>query len=472
MLRIVWWSFKGVSSLMKKKKVMFVIIILITALISYAVVFALVEERNEYLVAKEFPNYIIPPIMIDSENNVIILWNSLGRNYFLKINENGDILTDEKLSFSTFYSFRQSYFSRAFLDSNDNIYIVYIQVKDHDYSVINCKISYIKLDNNGKFIENKIILNSTSYCIYPSIEKDIQNNLVISWLSSNNTEIIFPPQPPKNMNLFYIIYNLTNDLVTPIKKIASNVNSYSMKTDENGYIHIVHDTQYKKLDEVGNIIINDSLNNISLLDNYPIVEINNNYVYMNDKGCIDSNSNIHTFQIKSSGEADIRSNEYHHYLLYNKLNDNGDILKTKTIAVAQDMPLDGKTSEYKWIPHYSCILDRNENIQLIYLLQTSDYDFLEEFIIYLKLSKDGKILINEVKITEMELNPYGEYYLFLIPIPIIILIIIMGSTLLYLQKKELIKQNKCPNCKNELVTSENPYKPNLYCHHCDEYFKK
>ena len=86
-------------------------------------------------------------IMADSENNLHVAWEELGKGYYAKFDNNGSFL------FSKNFSYPPS----LFLDSEDNVYILGVKPKNDDKLVLH----YTKMNVNGNVLVKKEIVLKT-----------------------------------------------------------------------------------------------------------------------------------------------------------------------------------------------------------------------------------------------------------------------------------------------------------------------
>ncbi len=120
---------------------------------------------------------------LDNENNIILVWEggypSLRDVWIRKLDSNGETIAEYLLLTNGSYnSFDNAYLS---VDSEDNIHIVwgdyYVQPGEKWVP----QIRYSKISKNGTLLAEKVVVNKTTYQIWPYLTIDSQDNLHLIW---------------------------------------------------------------------------------------------------------------------------------------------------------------------------------------------------------------------------------------------------------------------------------------------------
>ena len=102
----------------------------------------------------------------------------------MKLDEVGNIVIDETLI--TDLDAATSYHVDVACDSNDNIHIIWSDVRDTG-PVSNIELYYEKMDNMGNTLVDEMrITHAPHYSLYPSITIDSSDNLHIVWSEEVN----------------------------------------------------------------------------------------------------------------------------------------------------------------------------------------------------------------------------------------------------------------------------------------------
>ena len=167
-----------------------------------------------------------PSIAIDSNNNVHVVWyESIGGNdeiYYTKLDNNGNILVDKRLTFDSSHSWNPS----IAIDSNNNVHVV--------WSDESSEIYYTKLDNNGNtLVDDTRLTFASEVSDYSSLATDSNNNIHIAWYDARDSnyeiyykrsfsvvdlaiapsDITYTPQNPtenETVNIMLTVHNLGN----------------------------------------------------------------------------------------------------------------------------------------------------------------------------------------------------------------------------------------------------------------------
>lgn len=155
------------------------------------------------------------------------------------------------------------------VDSEDNIHLVYTTTEPAGGGYYNFIIHYKKFNGTSWSEEKQIGSGYTGYFIgFPKIATDSKDNLHIVWTDGRDTTADYPYR----YEIYYIkLDNNGNALVNDTRLTNSSVQYgcglQSVTTDSNNDLHLVwlkrpaeheHEVWYKKLDNNGNTLIDDT----------------------------------------------------------------------------------------------------------------------------------------------------------------------------------------------------------------------
>jgi len=322
------------------------------------------------------------------------------------------------------------------IDVNDNVYVVYqfrnesptdgkiylSKIKNtepleiEDYEIVDCYVA-----NSGPTIcsnhLNIILISYSNYCqgeadIYISVYDSINNswNKDIPITKNVNKDEAWSSMVNKdNDGNFHLIWRQLNDWGLFYSKINSNgmillnkrnltseypVYPENIKLDSEGYLNILYRSdgfKYLKIDQNGEKQVGTiSMGEISSIPIYPIVsDNNNNLLYLDDNGIVDSHNNIHIITMGYSSN-DTSSNAF---LFYSKLNRTGTkLIENKTIATHD------KKKEYDHGPAIfdpKVAIDSEDNIHITWYINDGGNHFS---VWYEKIDPNGTVFISAMKI--------------------------------------------------------------------------
>ena len=256
-----------------------------------------------------------PKILIDKEENFHLFFTSSNESLeYLKINNNGEVLINKILAPEVYNgeygSFDTSKLFDIAIDTFDNLHIMYL-IKNFD-------TSYIKIDHNGNILNSKnlgkFIQNITFYLDMV----DFSFYLTIDY--NNIIWTIWPDGGNK--------YNTINNLIEGFNK---SLNGNAIKVDKTGNIHILSGSNYKKINNNNDLVTTENFNNISVIDNYPVVKDDNeNYLFLGDNGFVDKDNNVHIVELHEESKEWESGRYYEDYyyntIYYKKFDKNGTVL--------------------------------------------------------------------------------------------------------------------------------------------------
>ena len=269
-----------------------------------------------------------PKLVKDTNENFHILFDDGSISYhYLKIDNKGEILIEKSLKEINSYS--EQLWGEHFdfsIDMNNNLYILCL--------LQNNNILYVKLDsfgevlnieNLGNFIKNISDLRVTGYS---SIHIGIDSHGILwaIWLTGSNT------------------YNINSSEIGGINKTLSG---NAIKVGVSGNIYILSGNYIKKLNNSGILLNNKPIQEVTPINNYPIVKDDDGkLIYLRDNGCVDNN-NVHLvtekIETKILGSGHYQTEGNFHTLYYSKIDSNGSKLIDKMI-----IDTDGKPEDYEF----------------------------------------------------------------------------------------------------------------------------
>ncbi len=172
----------------------------------------------------------LPLIKSDNEGNLHVIWYDYrdgARIFYKKLNQNGNVLIDDRRISSVSY---YSYYPDFSIDNLGHIHVVW----DSTVENLNREIFYKKLDNNGNTLIDDLRLtfdNSSSW--NPSVASDSTGNVHVVWEDSRNG----------NLEIYYTkLDNNGNTLVDDLKLIFNSpIRNPSVLIGLNNSVHIVWD---------------------------------------------------------------------------------------------------------------------------------------------------------------------------------------------------------------------------------------
>lgn len=216
-------------------------------------------------------------ITVDSNDNLYLVWKEYfghgnSEIYFRKQDKNGNILVNNT---RVTHTDKSSSWSKLALDSQNNVHIVWQDLRDKTWEVY-----YTKLDNNGNTIidDKRLSTNDTFRSEQPDIGIDTEDNVHIIWEDKRNKDVNNPPLSDdfENSEIYYSKLNdegniLVNNKRLTYSKFQSNWPEIGIDSDDN--INIVwwdnrnskknsydenHEIYYKKINNKGEIVVNDT----------------------------------------------------------------------------------------------------------------------------------------------------------------------------------------------------------------------
>lgn len=386
------------------------LIILIILLASMGVV--LFGEEKHYSIHEP----VDPTIVVDSENNVHIIWGAgdyeefpTAMTHYIKLSSNGDILINNTGISS--YEIRPA----AGIDSNDNIHIIF------HYS------EYLKIDDQGTLLAKKDFLTTKGNVDF-NIAIDSNNSIHCTWLGWG-------------YDTYYAKLDNNGTLLNAIR-LSNSSTSVQTGTDSGGQPKVVIDSKnnihvtwtdtrggvfYSMLDNNGTIlrdqwqITNLTESNIAIRNSCLVVDSNDNLYFLYEK-----------YQYEYSYALSFRGNLKGTFVT--KMDSNGTIIFEKEIdmKVVEDgivysddsIGIVGTSSVTKFDKdmnvvagplklnhsffHFNAdvMIDSNDNVHVVghriefYLVpgQRQDYTLRLYTVYYSKWDKDLNPLINDMVI--------------------------------------------------------------------------
>jgi hypothetical protein len=287
-----------------------------------------------------------PRLIIDSMDNLHIMWRiseSLGKindrylyqgniNY-LKLDINGKTLIKEKTLISgdkdglnnpTGFDFA--------LDSKNNLHVIIFIDTDRDVDTGE-DVYYLKLDNNGnELIPKNLIIEYTS----PSTWKEpigYLGSLVSMQMDyeSYNT-FVHPSIAIDSKDNLHVIgmgkYTKYDDKNQQWSDTIPFINGHNLILGQNGSIYLYIDyssdyknwvTKYDSLKDVTSFNYSVNADEISVVEDYPIIIDNSTYLFLIDNIVIDSDNNFHIAEDVEEFDDRKFDSENYYWIYYKKL---------------------------------------------------------------------------------------------------------------------------------------------------------
>jgi hypothetical protein len=335
------------------------------------------------LTAVEDHSSLKPRIAVDSQNNTHIVYNDYRHGppelHYIKLDPEGNVLVDEKQV--TLADTMSTNLGDIACDSQDNIHVVWSDVRDTGQPVSNLEIYYKKLDNNGNnLVDDTRITVAPYYSVYPAIAVDPSDNIHIAWCEEMEFGSIWQEE------VFYTkLDNNGNTLVDDIAVTESDGEESlfpDIAVDSQGNVHIMwiddrnetgtqqnQDYWYSKLDNDGNTIVDDTMIFFKGEHFRPSISI-------------DSNDLLHVICGSFQGW---KGNTYRQ--IYRVLLDNDGNIQNPEMRLTND---EGNAS------HPRATFDSQEDLHIVW----EDERHNNTEIYYVKLDIGGNVLIDELRLTD------------------------------------------------------------------------
>jgi hypothetical protein len=326
-------------------------------------------------------------ISVDSQNNLHLVWNDNRHGptelYYMKLDSAGEIVVDELPV--TSHDSAGSSLGDVACDPDGNIHIVWSDIRDTG-AIPNMELYYKKLDNAGNTVVDETrITFAPYYSQYASIFADPSGNIHIAWV-----EKIIGISAIQEEIYYKKLDNDGNIVIDDVALTAQDGEESlfpDIAMDSEGNIHVVwlddrnetggqkcQDIYYTKLDGGGNTIVEDK--NIFVYGDFHRPNM-----------VIDSEDFIHM----AFSCIPARVGNAFRQLYYMKLDSDGE-------QVGNLMRLTGDVAN---ATHPEIVLDSNENMHIVW----EDERWKEEEaqnseIYYLKLGRSGNVLVDELRLTE------------------------------------------------------------------------
>ncbi len=326
-------------------------------------------------------------IVSDSLNNNHLVYTDYRYGppelYYMKLDEDGNILIDETVI--TDLDTATSYQPDIDCDSNDNIHIVWSDVRDTG-PISNIELYYEKMDNFGNtLVDETRITFAPHNSHYPSMTIDTSDNVNIAWVEQVDIMGVLQEE------IYYM--KLDNDGNTIVDTTALTENDAEeslfpdIEVDSDGEVHIVwlddrnetgttqnQDVYYTKLDSNGNTLVDDTK-----------LFVRGDFFRPNI--IIDSSDMIHM----TCGSLPGWKGNVYKQIYYMKLNNDGE-------PIIDELRL---TSDEANASHPVLHLDSEENIHIIWEDERHDNETQENTeIYYMKVNNEGIILKEDLRLTE------------------------------------------------------------------------
>src|SRR3989344_6012630 len=257
-----------------------------------------------------------PSLKLDAQENIHITWNdardspppyySSSEIYYTKLDNNGNTLVeDTRLTFNNSSSSNPS----LSMDFQDNIHIAWSDGRDG-----NAEIYYTKLDNNGNtLVDDTRLTFDVRNSNYPSLDLDTQGNAHVAWEDTRDNPIAYP-----NPEIYYKKLDNNGNMAindTRLTFDVRNSNYPSLDLDTQGNVHIVWQDQrtyvyeiyYEKLDNNGNTLINDNMVTMAnVFSGYPSLNVDtqgNAHITWDDAR--DGNREIYYEKLDNNGNTTV-----------------------------------------------------------------------------------------------------------------------------------------------------------------------
>ncbi|UCE74353.1 MAG: hypothetical protein JSV56_01245, partial [Methanomassiliicoccales archaeon] len=320
-------------------------------------------------------------IVSDSLNNNHLVYTDYRHGppelYYMKLDEDGNILIDETLI--TDLDQATSYQPDIGCDSNDNIHIVWSDVRDSG-PIPNIELYYEKLDNFGNtLVDETRITFAPHNSHYPSMTMDTSDNVNIAWVEQIDIMGVLQEE------IYYMKLDNNGNTLVDATALTDNDAEESLfpdiEVDSDGEVHIVwlddrnetgttqcQDVYYTKLDSNGNTLVDDT--KLFVRGDFHRPNI-----------IVDSSDMIHM----TCGSLPGWKGNVYKQIYYMKLNNIG-------VPVIDELRLtndDGNAS------HPEFALDTEENLQMVW--EDERHGNIELY--YMKLDSSGNPLLDELRLT-------------------------------------------------------------------------
>ena len=325
-------------------------------------------------------------IVCDSLNNNHLVYTDYRHGppelYYIKLDEDGNILIDETLI--TDLDAATSYQPDIGCDSNDNVHIVWSDVRDSG-PISNIELYYEKLDNFGNtLVDETRITFAPHNSHYPSMTVDTSDNVNIAWVEQIDIMGILQEE------IYYMKLDNNGNTLIDATALTDNDAEESLfpdiEVDSDGEVHIVwlddrnetgttqcQDVYYTKLDGNGNTLVDDT-------------KLFVRADFFRPNIIVDSSDMIHM----TCGSLPGWKGNVYKQIYYMKLNNDGE-------PIIDELRL---TNDEANASHPVLHLDSEENIHIIWEDERHDNETQENTeIYYMKVNNEGAILIEDLRLT-------------------------------------------------------------------------